>query len=85
MTTISFQYSNSNATPILIQVDPFAGIYKLNQGEQIEIGFEADLTTSAFDIDERDDLRILTLLQSDGYFIVEDGRRIPWTEFPSNF
>jgi hypothetical protein len=85
MTTITFQFANSNPAPIFIQVDPFAGVYRLNQGEQIEIGFDADVTAPAFDIRELKDLRIVTLLQSDSYFIVRDGRRIPWTEFSSNF
>jgi hypothetical protein len=85
MATISFQFINSNPAPIYVQVDPLAGIYKLNQDEQIEIGFEADMTTPAFEIWEHNDLRVVTLLQSDGYFIVKDGRRIPWNEYPCNF
>lgn len=84
MTTVSIRFENSNAAPIYVQVDPWAGVYLLEQGQEIEIVAESERNTPEFHIDEYDTTRILTILHSDEYFVVRDGKRVHWTEFQTN-
>jgi hypothetical protein len=84
MTSVTIRFSNSNAPAIYIQVDPWAGVYVLEQGQEIEFLAESEKNTPVFHIDEYDTTRILTILHSDEYFIIRDGKRVHWTEFQTN-
>jgi hypothetical protein len=84
MTTTTIRFSNSNEQPVHVQVDPWAGVYRLAKGEEIEILAESETNSPAFQVDEYKDTRILTILHSTEYFIVKDGKRIHWTEYQSN-
>jgi hypothetical protein len=76
--------SNSNDEPIIVQVEPWANPYRLRKGEKIEIAAECKDADLLFDIEESGDLRILTLMFSDEYFLIREGKTLHWTEFASN-
>ncbi len=80
------EFSNSNEDSIFVQVDPWACLYELRQGDRIEIVAESASSEPVFSIDEYDrENRILTLWNCDEFFIVLDGKRVHWTEFQSNY
>lgn len=81
MTTVSIVFSNSNDQPFYIQVDPWAGLYVLKQGEKIEIIAETENSSPSFSIDESGSMRILSLW-SDEYYVVLNGQRIHWSKYP---
>ncbi|MGH7135392.1 MAG: hypothetical protein ACREHD_06600, partial [Pirellulales bacterium] len=83
MTTTTIRFSNSSDKPYYIQVDPWAAVYLLAAGDEIEIVAESDGDSPAFHVDECRDTRILTILYSAEYFIVQHGKRIHWTEYQS--
>ena len=84
VSSISLRFFNSNEAPIFIQVDPWAGLYKLNRDENIEIVCDAESDAPSFHIDEHNDTRILTIWNSSDYFVVRDGQRVHWTEYQCN-
>ena len=84
MTTITIRFSNSNEQAIYLQVDPWAGVYCLAKGEEIEILAESETNLPVLQVDEYMVTRILTILHSTEYFIIKDGKRIHWTEYQSN-
>ena len=84
MNSVSIRFSNSNEMPIYVQVDPWAGVYVLEPGEEIEIFAESASRSPSFSINEYHDSRILTICNSDEYFVVRDGHRIHWSEFATN-
>jgi hypothetical protein len=77
-------FSNSNETPILIQVEPWACVYQLRKGEEIEFAADSQGREEIFSIDEHKDHRFLTFLFSDEFFVVRDGALVHWKDFPSN-
>ena len=77
-------FMNSNEKPFYVQVDHWAGIYKLRKGEEIEFEAESEVPCPRTEIDEVGDTRILTLLDSTEYFVIKDGKRVHWTKFQSN-
>jgi len=85
MTTVSIVFSNSNEQPIYVQVDPWAGLYLLKNGEEIEIIAESETTSPSFSIAESGTTRILSIFDSSGYYVVLNGHRIHWTEYQANF
>lgn len=85
MSSVTIRFTNSNAPAIYVQVDPWAGVYVLEQGQEIEFLAESEKNTPVFQIDEYGTTRILTILHSDEYFVMRDGKRVHWTEFPANF
>jgi len=85
MTTISIRLLNSNERPVHLQVDPWAGVYTLARGKEIEIVAESETTSPAFQIEEHGDTRILTILHSSEYFVVRNGKRVHWTEYQADY
>jgi hypothetical protein len=83
MTAISIRFTNSNAPPIYVQVDPWAGVYTLEQGQEIEILAESEKETPVFQVEEHNDTRILTIFHSAEYFVIRDGKKVHWTEHQS--
>lgn len=80
--TVSIAFTNSNDDPIYIQVDPWAGWYALKKGDQIHIiAVESENRSPQFDIQEYGASRILTLCNSDEYFVVIDGKRIHFSNY----
>ncbi len=84
MTSVTIRFKNLNSTPIHIQIDPWAGFYILEQGEEIEFVAKSERNTPVFEIDEEGNERIVTILHSDEYFVIRDGKRVHWTEFQTN-
>jgi hypothetical protein len=78
------KFSNSNESAIFVQVDPWAGLYKLGRGEQIEFTANGESEELLFEVDEYNDTRILTLVNCDEYFVVRDDVKIHWSDFPTN-
>lgn len=79
-------FFNSKEAPFIIQVDPWACTYRLNKGEGIELIFESKSEEPTFYIDEHDtDYRILTIWDSEEFFILIDGKQVHWTDYPSNY
>ena len=76
--------SNSNENPIFIQVEPWANLYQLNKGDEIEIIADSKGNEQLFTLDEHGDERFLTLLFSDEYFVMREGKRVHWRDFPTN-
>jgi hypothetical protein len=84
--TVSITFHNTNKSPLYIQVDPWAGIYQLKQGERIEFLAESKSGAAArFEVHEDGNARYLMIYDSSEYFIVQDGLRIHWTDLPANF
>ncbi len=81
MTTVSIRFSNSNDLPIYLQVDPWAGLYALKKGDVIRIIAESERSSPKFDVDEYGTTRILTLCDSDGYYVVIDEQRIHFEKY----
>jgi hypothetical protein len=84
MTTISIRCLNRNDHPIFIQVEPWAGIYRLAPGEAIDFSTESEAGPTRVEIDESGDTRYLAFPDSRDYFVVRDGRRVHWSEYPNN-
>ncbi len=63
-----------------MQVDPWAGLYVLKKGEEIEIVAESEKSSPSFTVNENGTTRILTLWDSAelGYYVVINGQRIHW-------
>ncbi|HBC60557.1 MAG TPA: hypothetical protein DC058_04980 [Planctomycetaceae bacterium] len=78
------KFTNSNDAPIFVQVDPWAGLYKLCKGDEIEFAANGNDKELLFDVEEHNDTRIVTLWNSDEYFVVREGRPVHWKEFPTN-
>ncbi|MBL9090514.1 MAG: hypothetical protein JNL96_04785 [Planctomycetaceae bacterium] len=85
MTTVSIHYENSNDEPMEIQVDPWAGLYRLAKGESIEFVAQSQTESPKFTVEERGNLRIITFVHSSEFFVLLDGKRIHWTKYPHNF
>jgi hypothetical protein len=85
MATTSIRFTNSNEQTIYLQVDPWAGLYRLEKGDEIEIVADSGIDPPTFTIDEHRTTRILTILQSTEYFVVRKGVRVHWEEYPTNF
>ena len=85
MTTVSIGFRNSNEQPVYLQVDPWAGVYLLNQGDEIEIVAESETASPSFSIEESGSTRILLIANSSEYYVVLNGERIHWKEYQSNF
>lgn len=80
-TTVSIKFSNNDDEPIYIQVDPWAGWYLLNKGEEIEILAESETTSPSFDIEETGRTKRLTIVDSSEYYVVRNGQRVFWKEY----
>jgi hypothetical protein len=52
MTSITITFSNSNDQPVFLQVDPWAGLYRLRKGDQVQIVAESETDSPGFQIDE---------------------------------
>jgi hypothetical protein len=84
MTSVSITFNNSNERPIYLQVDPWANSYLLRKGEQIEIVAESETDSPSFRLQEYDkETRILQIESSSDYYIVENGQRVHWRDYPS--
>ena len=78
------KFSNSNENPIFIQVEPWASVYQLRNGDEIEFVADSKGNEQAFTFDEYGDHRFLTLLFSDEYFVVRDGKTVHWSDYPTS-
>ncbi len=85
MTTVTIRFINSNDLPVFVQVDPWAGLYVLEKGQEIEILAESETASPAFQVEEHKNTRILTVLHSSEYFVVRDGERVHWTQYQTNY
>lgn len=85
MTAVSLRFSNSNDRPLNIQVDPWAGLYRLAKGQEIELIAESETDSPEFTLDQFGDSLIVTIACSDEYFVSKDGKRLHWTDYPNNF
>jgi hypothetical protein len=85
MTSVTIRFINRHAAPLHIQVDPWAGFYVLEQGQEIEFLAESEKNTPIFEISEEEgNERILTIFHSDEYFIMCDGQKVHWTKMQTN-
>ena len=84
MTSVTIRYTNRGVRPVNIQVEPWAGAYRLDPGQTLELLAESHTIAPEFDMDEDGDTRYLTILHSTEYFVVKDGKRLHWTEFPNS-
>lgn len=84
MTTVSIRFSNENDQPIYIQVDPWAGLYVLKKGDEIEILAESETTSPSFEVTESGSTRILMIVDSTDYYVVLNGQRIHWEKYYSD-
>ena len=76
MTTVSIRFLNYNDEPINIQVEPVAGFYVLNKGEEIEIVSESETSGASFNLYEHGSTRYLKICHNDEYFVVLNGKRV---------
>lgn len=81
---IRVRFRNSTDTPCYVQVDPWAGLYRLQKGESVEIEGECDTACPSAEFDELGETKIVTLPDCTDYFVIHDGQRLHWTEFPTN-
>ncbi len=81
---LSITFVNSNDEPIYLQVDPWAGLYIIPCGSEIEIAAECNSSEPSFEINEYGNNRILLLADSIEYFVRKDGRLVHWTQFQTN-
>lgn len=79
MSLLNLSFENSTNKVVTIQIDPFASLYELKKGERLEIEAEAMATKPRVTIDEYDDIRIVTLVDYDDFYIVRGNDRIHWT------
>ena len=84
MTTVSVRIRNSNKEAFYLQIDPWAGVYLLKQGDEIEIAADSETSSPGFSLEETDNTRILIIFDSTQYYVVRDGKRVHWTDFSSN-
>lgn len=84
MTSVKIRYANRIARAVIVQVEPWSGVYRLGPGETLELLAESDTNAPEFDMDEDGETRYLTILHSTEYFVVKEGKRIHWTEFPNS-
>jgi hypothetical protein len=85
MTSVAISFTNESESALFIQVDPWAGVYRLMQGGSIEFVAESETSTPRLTVHDSGETRYLTILDSDEYFVVINGERLHWTEFPANF
>lgn len=81
MTEVSIIFGNNNDEPIYLQVDIWAGLYLLKKGERIEIVAASEKSSPQFNVTENGTTRILTLWDSEEYFVVIGGRRIHYLKY----
>jgi len=84
MTTVSIEFKNRNDQPIYVQVDPWAGLYLLKKGDEIQIVSESDTSSPTFWVRESDRTRILTILDSTEYYVILNGQRIHMNDYLSD-
>ena len=80
LATVSISFRNDNEQPILIQVEPWAGLYMLKKGEEIQFIGEGEKKSPNFGVDENGHTRILSLW-TDEYYVVVDGKRVHWQKY----
>jgi hypothetical protein len=79
------QFSNSTERAVFLQVDPWACLYRLQQGDCIELAMDCSGEEPSFSFDEHDsENRILTLWNCDDFFIIRDGMLVHWRDFQTN-
>ncbi len=84
MTTVSIVFSNQSDgddQPISLQVDPWAGFYRLKKGEEIEIVAVSQTSSPRFSVDEIGNRKILLIADSTEYYVVVNGERIHWEQY----
>lgn len=85
MVSVSIHFANSNDEPIFVQVDPWAGLYVLKKDGEIEIIAESATNSPSFSVQETNQTRILTLVNSTEYFVMKEGKRVHWTKYGTNW
>jgi hypothetical protein len=81
---VTFKFKNSNDISMYIQVDPWAGLYMLRKGEEIELAVKHNRDGAILEVDEYNDTRILMFPCSDEYYVIREGKPIHWTLFSTN-
>jgi len=77
--------SNSKETPIYVQVDPWACLYKVEQNQVITFLIPCDSVQPAFLIDAFDnDNKIVTLVNCEEFFVQVEGEKLHWEDYQSN-
>jgi hypothetical protein len=84
MKMFSIKFSNSNDEPIFLQIDPWAAVYVLRKGDEIEIAAECLTESQSIDIQEYKTTRILLLGDCNEYFVMKDGSWIHWSKYQTN-
>lgn len=84
MAIITIRFRNSNEDPIYLQIDPWAAVYMLKNGEELHIAAESESIEPSFYVEEYNDPTILVTENSTDYYLVVDGKRIHWTVYQSN-
>ena len=84
MIAVSIGFRNSNEQPIYLQVDPWAGLYLLRRGEEIEVIAESNTEQPSFSVEEKGNSRILLIAHSSDYHVVVDGKRVHWSAYQTN-
>jgi hypothetical protein len=84
MTTVSIRYTNSGPRPVILQIEPWAGVYRLSPGEGIEIVAESTTEAPTFELNEDGETRYLTIVHSSEYFILREGKRCHWSDYPNS-
>ena len=83
MTSVTIRYTNRGVRPVNIQVEPWAGAYRLDPGQTLELLAESHTIAPEFDMDEDGDTRYLTILHSTEYFVVKDATLLIGPYFPN--
>lgn len=82
--TVSIQFSNQSDKIMDLQIEPWASWYRLKQDDELTIIAESDTHSPTFEVEERGDSTVLTIVDSKEYYIVKDGKRHHMSEYRSN-
>jgi hypothetical protein len=83
LVSVTFRYENRGTTPIIVQVEPWAGVYRLFTNDEFVLIAESATQTPEFELIEDGDTRYLTIHHSEEYFVVRGGVRLHWTDCPN--
>ena len=78
------QFTNSDETPYFLQVDPWAGLYRIEVGRSVTLEADSGEDIPVVEFDQKGDTRFVTLVNSSEYYVIVDGKRLHWTDYPNN-
>ena len=79
-----FFKNTTEETEMYVQVDPWAGLYRLFPGQTLELITECDDTNTSVEIEDFGIDKIITLPNNRDYFVMRNGMKVHWTEFQTN-